>query len=232
MIVAPVYSPLSCGPENCTDGNATVDVWLPPTHSWVAFPSLHHGGSYTNAASVFNGSTTMQAVQCQLDDVPVFVRRGAILPMLPYSVAIRHGSAARPWGTLDLWWYPHVDRQSTSTSTLVEDDGMSTDYLAGQGVLTTSIVIDYMDAHCTRWNITHEGSAFVGMPQRRRTSLRVVDAADVAPHPLPSTVTLNGHLLPESASKRVAGDRYAGPGLTIALPALGYMQDVVVIVCS
>jgi hypothetical protein len=132
---------------------------------------------------------------------------------------------------MELWWFPQADKQGTSEVTLIEDDGMSTDYLTGQGVLRTSVVVD-RESKCTRWNITHRGSAFVGMPEHRRVALRVVDAIDLLPNLLPSSVTLDGRLQPASVSKRVTGDRYAWNSLVITLPALGYMQNFNVLACS
>jgi len=73
----------------------TVSIWFPPQTEWVDFPSFHNDGS-SPPPEIRQGGTTLTLPVHSLDDVPVFVRRGSVLPMLPYKTAIKHGSASRP----------------------------------------------------------------------------------------------------------------------------------------
>ena len=119
-----------------------------------------------------------------------------------------------------------------------EDDGMSNDYLraapayggspaAGSaGFTNTSFAYDhhYNSNHtvpgmgmCMSLIIRRSGS-FVGMPAAQKWVLRAMDVED-APAKLPASATAGGKPL-ASATKRWAGDRYAGPGWTLELPTL------------
>jgi alpha-glucosidase len=76
------------------------------------------------------GKRTM-AVTAALDEIPVYVRAGSILPLGP---VIQHTSQF-PGGPLELQIYPGKN----ATFTLFEDDGVTTDYLKGQVRRTTFI---------------------------------------------------------------------------------------------
>lgn len=74
------------------------------------------------------GKRTIE-VTVGLDEIPLYVRAGTILPLAP---PILHTSQL-PGGPLDLQIYPGRD----ATFTLVEDDGETTNYLSGQTRRTT-----------------------------------------------------------------------------------------------
>ena len=76
------------------------------------------------------GKRTM-SVTNGLDEIPVYVRAGSILPLGP---VIQHTSQF-PGGPLELQIYPGKD----ATFTLFEDDGVTTDYLKGQVRRTTFV---------------------------------------------------------------------------------------------
>jgi alpha-glucosidase len=69
------------------------------------------------------GKRTLE-VTAGMDEIPVYVRAGSILPLGP---VIQHTSQL-PGGPLELQIYPGRD----ATFTLFEDDGVTTDYLKGQ----------------------------------------------------------------------------------------------------
>jgi len=92
-------------------------VYLPAGH-WYAFGSN----------LPLKGKRTME-VTAGLDDIPLYVRAGSILPLGP---VIQHTSQF-PGGPLELQIYPGQD----ATFTLFEDDGETTDYLNGQVRRTT-----------------------------------------------------------------------------------------------
>ena len=64
-------------------------------------------------------------MQSGLGDVPAYAREGAVLPMLPYSAAIKHGSASRAFDPLTFVVY--APRASGGGAAVFEDDGLSTD---------------------------------------------------------------------------------------------------------
>jgi alpha-glucosidase len=68
-------------------------------------------------------------VTARLDEIPVYVRAGTVLPMGPI---IQHTDDL-PGGPLEVQVYPGKDGKFT----LVEDDGVTTDYLKGQVRRTT-----------------------------------------------------------------------------------------------
>jgi alpha-D-xyloside xylohydrolase len=100
-----------------SDFRVVRSVYL-PAGDWFAF--------YTNR--LFAGNQTIQ-VSAALDEIPVYVRAGSILPLAP---AIQHTSEL-PGGPLELQVYPGKD----AACTLVEDDGQTMNYLNGQIRRTT-----------------------------------------------------------------------------------------------
>jgi alpha-glucosidase len=84
-----------------------------PKDTWYSFES--------NAT--LKGGQTLE-VSAKLDEIPVYVRAGTILPLGP---VIQHTSQL-PGGPLQLEIYPGKD----ATFTLVEDDGETTNYLNGK----------------------------------------------------------------------------------------------------
>jgi len=107
--------------------------------SLLAAPVLQPGGRrsvYLPAGRWFplgsnrplNGKRTLQ-VTAGLDEIPLYVRAGSILPLGP---VIQH-TLQLPGGPLELQIYPGGD----ATFTLFEDDGETTDCLKGQVRRTT-----------------------------------------------------------------------------------------------
>jgi len=84
-----------------------------PAGDWYVFESNR----------VRKGNATME-VQEGLSEIPMYVRSGTILTLGP---VIQHTSET-PGGPLELQIYPGKD----ATFTLVEDDGVTTDYLKGK----------------------------------------------------------------------------------------------------
>jgi alpha-glucosidase len=114
------------------------DEWM-LGDSLLAAPILQPGGKrsvylpagrwYALDSNVpLKGKRTM-TVSAGLDEIPVYVRAGSILPLGP---VIQHTSQL-PGGPLELQIYPGRD----ATFTLFEDDGVTTDYLKGQVRRTT-----------------------------------------------------------------------------------------------
>lgn len=92
LIVAPAAAPVS-GPSDTLD----VSVWLPSGTSWVDFrnasaPAVPGGGVVTRAYG--------------LAETPVWVRAGAVLPLLPAALAPVTGVSARQYDALEFSVYP------------------------------------------------------------------------------------------------------------------------------
>jgi alpha-glucosidase len=94
-----------------------------PAGGWYAFGSNR----------LLKGRRTIE-VTAKLDEIPVYVRAGSILPLGP---VIQHTSEL-PGGPLELQIYPGKDAMFT----LFEDEGESTDYLKGQVRRTTFTWLD------------------------------------------------------------------------------------------
>ena len=106
LMVAPILQP-----------GGKRSVYL-PAGRWYAFGSN----------LPLKGKRTLE-VTAALDEIPVYVRAGSLLPLGP---VIQH-TRQLPGGPLELQIYPGGD----ATFTLVEDDGETTDYLKGQVRRTT-----------------------------------------------------------------------------------------------
>lgn len=142
VLVAPVYAPANPG-----TGLATVNVWFPPSTVWLDFnnPQNMYSGN-ADGGSMVNGLTY------PLMDVPVFIRAGAMIPMIPYDVAVTPGSAYLDYSALQLVWYsgwncttstaclPSAPYSTGGSAWVYEDDGISNDYSSDTYANTT---IDY-----------------------------------------------------------------------------------------
>jgi len=114
------------------------DQWL-MGRSVMAAPILQQGTSRTvylpkDAWFRFGTATRLEGgqslnVTAALDEIPVYVRAGTILPLGP----VVQNTAALPGGPLDVQVYPGKD----ATFALVEDDGETTSYLKGDFRKTT-----------------------------------------------------------------------------------------------
>ncbi|MBN2196938.1 MAG: DUF5110 domain-containing protein [Polyangiaceae bacterium] len=95
MVVAP----------NCSDGNNTVSVWLPPGNWYDFWDDTRHAGDTTEDVNAATG------------ELPVFVREGAIIPMAPYATS----TFFIPQDQLIVHAYAGAD----GTFALYEDDGVT-----------------------------------------------------------------------------------------------------------
>lgn len=108
LMVAPI---LTVGNER--------DVYLPEGY-WCEFQKNR----------TLKGNQTMH-VKASMDETPVYVRAGTILPLGP---VVQH-TGEMPGGPLEVQIYPGRD----ATFTLVEDDGLSNDYKKGKVRRTTFV---------------------------------------------------------------------------------------------
>ncbi|MHC4882929.1 MAG: TIM-barrel domain-containing protein, partial [Planctomycetota bacterium] len=110
----------------------TREVYL-PADKWYPFEK----------SVVLEGPQTLQ-VTAKLDEIPVYVRAGTILPMGP----VVQNTSVMPGGPLDLQIYPGKD----TTFTLLEDDGKTYDYLKG-AIRKTTFSWDNKE-NTLSWNIS------------------------------------------------------------------------------
>jgi alpha-glucosidase len=99
------------------EGATSRSIYL-PKDKWFPF----------EGTAAVDGGQTLN-VNAKLDEIPVYVRAGTILPLGP----VVQNTAAMPGGPLDMQIYPGKD----ATFTLVEDDGESVQYLKGSFRKTT-----------------------------------------------------------------------------------------------
>lgn len=104
-------------------------IWLPP-EEWV--------DSDTNFVVPMNGSNgSLFSKRYLSTEYPVFVRRGSIIPALPFSLRLL-GRAAQQYTSLQLRIAaPSLCTISSDTFELYEDDGVSEDYKLGNYAITT-----------------------------------------------------------------------------------------------
>ena len=154
MLVAPVVDP---------SGNET--IYLPPGEWLDFFTGKHHTGDSSFTAHF------------AVDETPVFVREGALIPEQPVSA----WSDARPLDTLIV----HVFGSGSGRFDLYEDDGISLAYREGQSARTAMIYATGSDG----WHQLTIGpteGAFAGQVPARSYELRIHAAGQ------PSAVTVNG----------------------------------------
>lgn len=122
----------------------TVNVWFPPNTTWYNY---YTGERYEGGAK---GKTV--TIVAELDEIPVFVKAGAIVPMGP---EVNYADEV-PLSPLTLDIYP----KGTSSYTLYEDDGVSQKYLTEQAYATTSYLCEQVGGTVT----LTIGERFVGNP--------------------------------------------------------------------
>eukprot|EP01012_Entosiphon_sulcatum_P013951 TRINITY_DN19109_c0_g1_i1.p1 TRINITY_DN19109_c0_g1~~TRINITY_DN19109_c0_g1_i1.p1 ORF type:complete len:957 (-),score=119.59 TRINITY_DN19109_c0_g1_i1:423-3293(-) len=174
FIVSPIFTPL-----NKATNTSTAKVWLPPGNRWVQFEAPY---------TVYEGNQWV-SVQAPIDVVPVFAREGAVVPMLPYDSAIVHGSAARPYDTIELVAYLAPTTTTSGAGWLYEDDGMSEAYKHNV-YSNTSIQYDFPAASKLSMSIVST-PAPAGCAAVRTYRVSLIGK------PQPSQVVLQGVQLPQ-----------------------------------
>lgn len=113
FLVSPVYQTRDYFP------NQQMDVYLPHGEEWIDY--------WTH--EIYQGGQTIKVDVSKANDkyIPLFVKRGAIVPMGPEIFFIKEEKHPNPL-TLDI--YPL--KEGTSTFTLYDDDGKSMEYQNGK----------------------------------------------------------------------------------------------------
>lgn len=143
ILVAPV----------CRKGDTTKDIYLPEGNRWVNY----HTGE------VYEGGKQL-TVAAPLNQIPLMIRKGAIIPMRRYARAIEMGSN----DPLILHIYPDTHK---STFTLYEDDGITNDYL--NGIYASTLFECIRDNKSIRFTINPVTGYYENMPAKRSYILKI-----------------------------------------------------------
>ncbi|HKD47761.1 MAG TPA: TIM-barrel domain-containing protein, partial [Rhizomicrobium sp.] len=188
MLVAPVVAPM----DKIT-GLASEDVWLPPG-DWIEQPTGKH----------LAGGTTVKR-SFSIDQIPVYVKAGAIVPMQPPM----QYTGQKPVDPLIVNVWP-LKPGAQSTYAVYEDSGASVAYQ--QGVFARTPVNATQTDDTLRVEIGPLEGSYPGMPRTRGYELRL--PADWPPE----RVTVNGVSVNEAGPTGKGGWSFQGNTLTTVIP--------------
>ena len=157
--------------------DTVVEVWLPANTTWYDY---YTGERYEGGA---NGKTI--TVGAALDEIPVFVKAGAIVPMGP---DVQYADE-KPLDPLTLDIYP----SGTTSYTLYEDDGETRQYITQNAYTTTTYTCIEDGSSVIKFNIgareNHNEQITDYLPESRSYKLQFNHIADIV------SVTMNNSLL-------------------------------------
>ncbi|HEX4581697.1 MAG TPA: TIM-barrel domain-containing protein [Acidobacteriaceae bacterium] len=202
LLVAPIVKPADADTDLAHES-----VWLPPGE-WYCWPTGRH----------LSGPSTTE-VSASIDQTPVYVRSGTILPMAPPMET----SNAKPLDPLILTVFPLKDGERGSY-TLYEDAGDTRAYENNQD-MRTPILAEQLGA-ATEMTIHPAQGSYPGMVLRRGYELRLPGDWP------PNQVTVNGRALSYEAKAGVPGWRYEGNTLTtiVTLPSTSVRTEKRVVI--
>jgi alpha-glucosidase (family GH31 glycosyl hydrolase) len=213
LVVAPAFSPISS-----QTGTVAVTVWLPPDSLWVDFNSP--------SATPFLGGSSI-TYNASISIVPVFVRAGAVIPMLPRKLANVTGISARQYSSLEFNVFPSPETSATGHCEVYEDDGMSTDYLGGISARTTfEYGPSFSSVGCTEYTISTTGTYTNMITDGRLYSVFILSSSS------PTSVSVNGINLSQSAVDDIPGTWYfSTEELHVFLPPSSTANAQSLIIC-
>ncbi|MRR29045.1 DUF5110 domain-containing protein [bacterium] len=146
LIAAPIVEPAN------PDTNLVQKRFWLPEGTWTSFFS----------GEKFNGNQ-WQSISAELEDIPVFAKPGAIIPLAPMS---GWGGVENP-EELEIYVFPGAD----NAFELYEDDGLTTDYQRGDHCVTRFSLLDgFFTIHAAKGNL-----GFIPENRTYRIHLRGVD---------------------------------------------------------
>jgi alpha-glucosidase (family GH31 glycosyl hydrolase) len=154
LFIAPILKP-----SDLKTGLATRDVWF-PAGTWFNF--------FTGESNSRRG---WHEVTAMLEDIPVFAKAGAIVPLAPKA---GWGGIDNP-NELDLYIFPDADNEFL----LYEDDGETTDYLNGKFAITRFT----LENGCFTIHPVESDQRLAPASRTYRIHLRGVDGASTASLP-------------------------------------------------
>jgi alpha-glucosidase (family GH31 glycosyl hydrolase) len=170
---AQVRAPVTLGFANAS-GVTTTDVWVPPGE-WFEEST---GAMHTGAA----GKGTVVSRTYNIDEIPVFVKAGAVVARHPMSTVHREpvGRSSRANERLEFTIYPTSASGATGSSTVYEDDGSSTDYSLGTAH-SANTVLSYTStsANSYKATITTTGGYAAMLPATRSYSVKIPNSMPV-----------------------------------------------------
>ena len=178
MIVAPIVAPVSN-----TTYMAQKSLWIAPG-SWIEETT---GRVFDGAA---DGSTTASRGYA-LDEVPVLIKAGAVLPTVPLRMGDTIGVAGRQYDALVLTIMPGA---SQGTTTIYEDDGSTTAYVKGASAVTTVSYARTQKDQVITVTIATQGT-YMELPHTRLVTLKLMNGAPVA------SVKIDGKPVPFAYSR-------------------------------
>jgi alpha-glucosidase (family GH31 glycosyl hydrolase) len=188
MLVAPVTHP-----SDTRSGLATESVWL-PKGDWIEW----------STGKRISGPQTMERT-FMIDQTPVYVKAGAIVPMRPQTIPATASSVTTL--VLNVWpLAPGTD----STYSVYEDSGVSEDYQVGVFARTPVKAIQTSDT--LRIEIGPIEGHYPGMANTRAYELHLPDDWP------PAKVTVNGLEVYRSDAPDEKGWRFDGNTLTTVIP--------------
>ena len=189
-------APVATASDKIT-GLATENVWLPPGE-WIEWPTGKHFAVADQAGSSF-------ARNFSIDQVPVYLRAGAIVPMQP---PMRY-TGEKPVDPLIVNVWP-LQPGSTSNYSVYEDSGVAVEYQ--RGAFTRTPIKATQSGDTLRIEIGPVQGSFPGMLRARAYELRL--PADWPP----AAVTVNGAVVKRAAAPGEKGWVFAGNTLTTIIP--------------
>jgi alpha-glucosidase (family GH31 glycosyl hydrolase) len=187
LLAAPVVSP-----SDKASGLAKETVWLPPG-DWIEWPTGSH----------LHGPLSIDR-QFSIDQIPIYVRPGSILPMAPPM----EWTGEKPVDPLILTVFP-LASGATSDYTLYQDAGDTRAYEENQAAWTA--IHAAQEGSDLTVTVAPVRGEYPGMPSSRAYELRL---------PMdwpPETVTANGQSLAYSEQSDRPGWRFEGNTLTTVI---------------
>jgi alpha-glucosidase len=188
MLAAPITAP-----ADKQSGLATEKIWL-PQGEWIEWPTGKH----------IPGPATVERT-FSLDQTPVYLRAGAIVPMQP---PMRY-TGEKPVDPLIVNVWPLAPGASSSYS-VYEDSGVSVDYQ--HGVYTRTPIKATQTDDTLKVEIGPVEGSFNGMLKARGFEVRL--PADWPP----AAVTVNGEPVKHAELAGKGGWTFAGDTLTTVIP--------------
>jgi hypothetical protein len=178
-----------CRARACRAADAARARWRRAQSRAITYPSPSRTENTQARAKRLGGGADDQDVvslaspDLRFRSAGVFVRAGAVLPMLPRSLAGATGVAAQQYSSLEFNVFPGAERGGAR---VYEDDGLSTDYLLGRYAETTLAYAPSARQGCTMYTVATNGS-YTGMVRAGRLYSVFVLAA-----PLPASADVDG----------------------------------------
>jgi alpha-glucosidase (family GH31 glycosyl hydrolase) len=188
MLAAPIVAP-----ADKVSGLATENIWL-PKGEWIESPTGKH----------FAGGAKIEC-SFSIDQTPVYVRPGAIVPMQP---PMRY-AGEKPVDPLIVNVWP-LEPGNTSSYSVYEDSGVSVEYQ--RGVFARTPIKAAQTGDTLRVEIGPVAGSYPGMRTARGFEMRL--PADWPP----ASVTVNGVPLKQAGPTGKNGWSFQGNTLTTVIP--------------